>query len=220
MGSGVVGEVFDANVVDGAARMILAAGGSTGQVPIISLRHYSAAYGLDIWMYYNSPWNTYIDNRHPSSGFIFRNNCNADGSENELMRITGGGTIFMYGLGGYTSSNADVRYATSSSELYYQTSSKRYKTNIVNLENSLDKINKLRPVRYVDINTEEPACGLIAEETVELIPEVVFTKKIEGFDEPQVEGINYSDIVPFLIKSIQELTAKVHKLEQECKCKN
>jgi len=138
----------------------------------------------------------------------------------ERMRITSSGTIFMYGLGGYTSSNADVRYATSSSELYYQTSSKRYKTNIVNLENSLDKINKLRPVRYVDINTEEPACGLIAEETVELIPEVVFTKEIEGFDEPQVEGINYSDIVPFLIKSIQELKAEVDKLKQECKCKN
>ena len=133
----------------------------------------------------------------------------------ERMRITSSGTIFMYGLGGYTSSNADVRYATSSSELYYQTSSKRYKTNIVNLENSLDKINKLRPVRYVDINTEEPACGLIAEETVELIPEVVFTKEIEGFDEPQVEGINYSDIVPFLIKAIQELEAKIKKLENK-----
>ena len=138
-----------------------------------------------------------------------------NGSAGERMRITSSGTIFMYGLGGYTSSNADVRYATSSSELYYQTSSKRYKTNIVNLENSLDKINKLRPVRYVDINTEEPACGLIAEETVELIPEVVFTKEIEGFDEPQVEGINYSDIVPFLIKAIQELKAEIELLKSK-----
>jgi hypothetical protein len=136
-------------------------------------------------------------------------------SEAERMRITSSGTIFMQGLGGYTSSNADVRYATSSKELYYQTSSKRYKTNILNLENSLDKINKLRPVRYVDINTEEPACGLIAEETVEIIPEVVFTKEIEGFDKPQVEGINYSDLVPFLIKSIQELKAEIELLKNK-----
>jgi hypothetical protein len=136
-------------------------------------------------------------------------------SEAERMRITSSGTIFMHGLGGYTSSNADVRYATSSKELYYQTSSKRYKTNILNLENSLDKINKLRPVRYVDINTEEPACGLIAEETVEIIPEVVFTKEIEGFDKPQVEGINYSDLVPFLIKSIQELKAEIELLKNK-----
>jgi len=133
----------------------------------------------------------------------------------EKMRINSTGTIFMYGLGGYTSSNADVRYATSSKELYYQTSSKRYKTNIVNLENSLDKIDSLRPVRYVDINTEEPACGLIAEETVEIIPEVVFTKEIEGFDKPQVEGINYSDLVPFLIKSIQELKAEIELLKSK-----
>jgi len=136
-------------------------------------------------------------------------------SGTERMRITSSGTIFMHGLGGYTSSNADVRYATSSKELYYQTSSKRYKTNILNLENSLDKINKLRPVRYVDINTEEPACGLIAEETVEIIPEVVFTKEIEGFDKPQVEGINYSDLVPFLIKSIQELKAEIELLKNK-----
>jgi hypothetical protein len=93
MGSGVVGEVFDANVVDGAGRMIICSGGSSGQVPILSLRHYSAAYGIDLWMGYTNPWNTYIDNRHPSSGFIFRNNCNANGSEDELMRITGSGNV-------------------------------------------------------------------------------------------------------------------------------
>jgi hypothetical protein len=126
----------------------------------------------------------------------------------------------MYGLGGYTASYADVRYDTTSKELYYQTSSKRYKTDIVNLENSLDKINSLRPVRYKDINTETLACGLIAEEVVETIPEVVFKKEIEGFDEPQIEGLNYTDLIPFLIKSIQELKAEVDKLKQECKCKN
>ena len=123
------------------------------------------------------------------------------------MRISSGGLITMNNLGGYSFANSDVRYSTITKELYYQTSSKRYKTDIVNLENSLDKINSLRPVRYKDINTETLACGLIAEEVVETIPEVVFKKEIEGFDEPQIEGLNYSDLVPFLIKSIQELKA-------------
>ena len=91
-------------------------------------------------------------------------------------------------LGGYSSSNADVRVDTNSKELYYQTSSKRYKTNIVNLENSLDKINLLRPVRYKDINTKKPACGLIAEETVKVIPEVVFTKEIDASFLPAAIG--------------------------------
>ena len=214
MGSGVVGEIFDANVVDGAARMILAAGGSTGQVPIISLRHYSAAYGLDIWMYYSSPWNTYVDNRNANSGFIFRNNCNAVGGENAVFEIGGTGRINMYGLDAKGTTGSDVRYNTSTKELYYLTSSKRYKNNIVNLESSLDKINALRPVRFKDIKTGEDACGLIAEETFEIIPDVVFTKEIEGFDEPQIEGLNYSDLVPFLIKSIQELKAEIDELKK------
>ena len=142
------------------------------------------------------------------SNLVFATNgSNSGASFNERMRISSGGLITMNNLGGYSFANSDVRYSTITKELYYQTSSKRYKTDIVNLENSLDKINSLRPVRYKDINTETLACGLIAEEVVETIPEVVFKKEIEGFDEPQIEGLNYSDLVPFLIKSIQELKA-------------
>jgi len=129
------------------------------------------------------------------------------------FRIANNGSIFALGLGGTAASNSDVRYSTANGELYYQQSSKRYKTNIVNLENSLDKINSLRPVRYNDIKTNEPACGLIAEETVKIIPEVVFNKEIEGFDKPQIEGINYTDLVPYLIKSIQELKAEIELLK-------
>ena len=91
MASGVVGEIYDA--VDNAdnSRLILC-GGNDG-APQFSMRHYSAAYGLDIWMNVNSPWDTYMDNRQVSSGFIWRNNCNADGSEAELARLTGAGTL-------------------------------------------------------------------------------------------------------------------------------
>jgi len=36
-----------------------------------------------------------------------------------------------------------------------------------------------------------------------------------------MQGVDYSKIVPLLVKSIQELTAKVEKLESlTCKCKN
>ena len=144
------------------------------------------------------------------------------GSTSEGLRMTIGSTgrINMFGLDAKGTTGSDVRYNTSTSELYYLTSSKRYKTNIVNLESSLDKINALRPVRFKDIKTGDDTCGLIAEETFEIIPDVVFTKKIEGFDEPQIEGLNYSDLVPFLIKSIQELKAEVDLLKKECKCKN
>ena len=131
----------------------------------------------------------------------------------EKMRLDASGHLIVYSLGSSTVAASDVRYHTGSKEIFYQTSSKRYKTDIINLESSLDKINALRPVRYKNIDTQEVSCGLIAEETVKIIPEVVFTKEIEGFSEPQVEGINYSDIVPFLIKSIQELKAEIELLK-------
>ena len=136
------------------------------------------------------------------------------GAGSDKLSIASHGTIKAPSLGGYTPTGADLRYDTSDGEIYYQTSSERYKTDIVNLESSLDKINLLRPVRYKDINTNEPACGLIAEEVVETIPEVVFKKEIEGFDKPQIEGLNYADLVPFLIKSIQELKAEIDELKK------
>jgi hypothetical protein len=141
--------------------------------------------------------------------------------EQERMRIASSGAVFMYDIIGFSGTNSDMRYDSASGQVYYLTSSLRYKSDISNLENSLDKINTLRPVRYKDNYTQEYTTGLIAEEVVETIPEVVFKKEIEGFDEPQVEGVNYSDLVPFLIKSIQELKAEVDLLKSnKCNCKN
>jgi len=133
----------------------------------------------------------------------------------EQLRISSTGRITMPGLDGKTQVHPDVSYRTSDGELFYKTSSIRYKTNVTNLENFLDKINLLRTVRFTDVNTNEPSFGLIAEETVEIIPEVVFRKQIDGFDEPQIEGISYLNLVPFLIKSIQELNQKIESLQSE-----
>ena len=203
--------------LDSTTNIILRTGGTTPALTLDSSQR--ATFAGSILFDGNTAYVQDYAIRKGSDALIFSTGTggyyfNGTGNGATFFRITGTGTIFMSALGGYPGSNADVRYDTSSKELYYQTSSKRYKTNIVNLESSLDKINLLRPVRYKDINTKKPACGLIAEETVKVIPEVVFTKEIEGFDEPQIEGINYTDLVPFLIKSIQELEARIKILEK------
>jgi hypothetical protein len=146
----------------------------------------------------------------PSAG-----NMNFQVGSQIRMTVLTNGAVFINNLSGYSNSNSDVRYDTSTKELYYQTSSLRYKTNIINLEDSLQKITSLRPVRYQDKNRLTYSCGLIAEEVAKIIPDVVFKSKIEGFEEPQIDGINYSDIVPFLIKAIQELNEKITQLENK-----
>jgi len=140
-------------------------------------------------------------------------NMNFFTAGSERMRITGSGAFFLHNIIGFSGANSDVRYDTSSGQIYYQTSSQRYKSEITNLEDSLNKIQSLRPVRFKDNHTEKFTIGLIAEEVVDIIPEVVFKKDIDGFDEQQPEGINYSDITPFLIKAIQEQQTVIEDLK-------
>ena len=58
--------------------------------------------------------------------------------------------------------------------------------------------------------------GVIAHELQEVLPQAVSGEK----DAEEMQGVDYSKIVPLLVKSIQELKAEVDKLKQECKCKN
>lgn len=160
------------------------------------------------------------DSGTPSGSIAYNNIVDSmtfatGGSNTERMRITSAGRIHFYNLLGSSATQSDVRYDTTSKEIFYNTSSERYKTDIVDLENTLDKVNLLRTVRYKDIETEQETTGLIAEEVIEVIPEVVFKKEIEGFNEPQPEGINYSDFAPFLIKAIQELKAEIETLKSQ-----
>ena len=45
-------------------------------------------------------------------------------------------------------------------------------------------------------------------------------KEPDSEDETLYKNVKYSVFVPMLIKSIQELTAKVEMLEKNCNCKN
>ena len=111
---GAVGEIFDADDNADSSRLIIGGGG--GGSPQFSMRHYSAGYGVDIWISTTDPWNTHIDNRNANSGFIFRNNCNTDGSENELMRIDGSGNATFEGnVGIGTTPSAAILHVYKSS---------------------------------------------------------------------------------------------------------
>ena len=88
-------------------------------------------------------------------------------------------------------------------------SDERIKDDIETLTYGMDTINNLRPVSFKYKDTDKTRLGLIAQETLQHIPEVVDTS-----DEEQL-GINYQEIVPVLIKAVQELSDEVKELREK-----
>ncbi|MEO0469868.1 MAG: tail fiber domain-containing protein [Bacteroidota bacterium] len=106
------------------------------------------------------------------------------------------------------------------------TSDRRDKEAIEPIPYGLEEIMQLNPVRYRWKNRplSEPKLGLIAQELLPVISEVVKTHDLEGTEEnPQdfhkVElerlGVYYSDLIPVLIKGMQEQQVQIERLEAE-----
>ena len=90
-----------------------------------------------------------------------------------------------------------------------ETSAKRYKENILTLDNQLNNILQLNPVEYNWINGGSHDIGLIAEEVNEIYPDLVQKKGDE------IVGIQYSRLTSVLISAVKELTARVEELENK-----
>jgi hypothetical protein len=90
-----------------------------------------------------------------------------------------------------------------------ESSALRYKENINPLENSLDKVSKLRGVSYVKKETGLKEFGFIAEEVNEIIPELVL-RNPEG----EIESVAYGRFVSVLAEAIKELKAEIEVLKQ------
>ena len=82
----------------------------------------------------------------------------------------------------------------------------RLKTDVVTIENALDKVSGLRGVYYTNTNTNTRETGVIAQEIAEILPEVVA-------DKGEYLGVAYGNIVGLLIEAIKELKVRVSELE-------
>lgn len=88
-------------------------------------------------------------------------------------------------------------------------SDKNYKTNIVTIDNALNKVNALRGVSYnrIDTDLDKSKIGVIAQEIEEVIPEVVSTNK-DG-----VKSVAYGNMVGLLIEAIKEQQKQIDDLK-------
>jgi hypothetical protein len=125
------------------------------------------------------------------------------------------------GIGTAASEVAGEIRATNNITAYYS-SDMRLKENIQPIENSLEKLNKIRGVTF-DWTEEEIAkrggvdgyfvrkndIGVIAQEIESVIPEAVATRT-DGY-----KAVRYELIVPLLIQAIKEQQAQIDALKKQ-----
>ena len=95
---------------------------------------------------------------------------------------------------------------------WISSSDARIKENVTPLTNSLAKVNQLNPVKFSYTRDSLEAAnhyGLIAQEVEKIIPEVVLVSSLKEGNIEDIKAVAYTELVPILIKAVQELNAKV-----------
>ena len=124
----------------------------------------------------------------------------------------------------YVWSNGNVQNINNS---YTAISDIKLKENIVDATPKLDDLMKVKIKNYNLIGTDLKQIGVVAQELEDVFPNLIDEHQDKGKDEngkqidleTTTKSVKYSVFVPILIKAIQELTAKVEKLEKNCNCK-
>ena len=101
------------------------------------------------------------------------------------------------------------------------------KDNLVELTNATTNLNTLRCVNYnskygSDKTKSKKRIGLIAQDIYKVYPEATtgspddvyeYDADAEGYKHKNAMGVAYTDLIPVLVKAIQELSAKITALE-------
>jgi hypothetical protein len=94
----------------------------------------------------------------------------------------------------------------------------RLKTNITPIDIGLQEILQLNPVTFNWKKESNGSLhyGLIAQEVEKVIPDAVIRSDIVTNDTPDGQlNLKYEELIPILVKSVQELNAKIESLENE-----
>jgi hypothetical protein len=132
----------------------------------------------------------------------------APNSTNAWAPRVGSDSNFYFGYNGTSKVRID-----NSNGAYNALSDARLKQDIVESSKGLASILSLRPVTYtlVDDATKANQIGLVAQEVVSVIPEIVGSPT----SATAYYSLNYAGLTPILVKAIQELKAEVDSLRAQ-----
>ena len=191
---------------------------------------------------YNDGTNRYarlvVNNAFGNPAFNAMDIYSQPNSSYASLKISNGGAHIINGLSsnnGYALQLTGTLYgsstATFAGDVTANTSDKRLKTNIKNIDSPLEKISKINGVYFnwndkakelADKNTEIREVGFIAQEVQSILPEII---KAAPFDVINSEGgsksgenyltIQYEKIVPLLVECIKELKKEIDELKNK-----
>lgn len=89
-------------------------------------------------------------------------------------------------------------------------SDERLKTDIEDIDNAIDKLTTLRTIKYhlkdVDQINDKKRLGVIAQDLIGKFDEVIDTDRSDFYQ------VRYTELIPVLIKAVQELNQKIENL--------
>jgi hypothetical protein len=107
-------------------------------------------------------------------------------------------------------------YLSVGSTSWTANSDERLKNITGNIENAIDSLLTLRAIKHTwkSDNTNKQHLALIAQDVEKVFPEVIDSLKLpskvgeEQTDETEYLGVRYTELIPVLVKAIQELKAE------------
>ena len=103
------------------------------------------------------------------------------------------------------------------STTYSTSSDYRLKEDIQDVPNATSRTLALNPCNFQWIGTSERVDGFLAHEVAGVVPEAVVGEKdaVDADGNPDYQSIDQSKLVPLLVKTIQELEARIATLENK-----
>jgi len=138
----------------------------------------------------------------------------ANTSPLSLKRTSGNGTIVAINRGGYTGVGSIS--VTTSSTAFNTSSDYRLKENVVTDWDATSRLKQLKPSRFnFKVDKDTTVDGFLAHEVSSIVPEAIIGEKdaVDKDGKPEYQGIDQSKLVPLLVKTIQELEARITALE-------
>lgn len=140
------------------------------------------------------------------TGYNFTSNIGIAYSGTSIVMNIVSGTPFSFQQNG-------VAYASGA---WNTTSDSRIKENVDPIESGLSVIDSLNPVQFSykrDALSSANHYGLIAQEVEQVIPNIVSNSDLDVDGVQDVKAVSYTEIIPFLIKAVQELKAEIDALK-------